>query len=423
MKTLALIATATLTIGSLFSCTADSSETPEAPDPMNTVEAKVRENINLTSEGIKINKQVRAFSFNLYREVAKAKKETNYCLSPLGVTFDMGMVMNGADKETFKQMQNALGFAGYSIKDINEYIKVMRTSLPELDNLSVFTEANSIWAKKGLTFKDEYIAMNKTYYDAETKDGLPFDETTLNEINQWCNTKTKGLIPQFLDGVPDNLIAVILNALYFKGTWTSPFDANNTDNKPFYLANGSRETVHMMQQQVNTYAMSDENVTIVQMPYGNGAFSMFAFIPTDTGKSIDALLTNINADTWTKWISAMNNSKVILSLPRFKMEDKRDMTKILNTLGIKDAFNAAADFSKMSTSSLSISMVEQKTAIEVTEKGTVAAAVTGTEIATSAGPQIDPKIITANFNRPFGFIITENSTGCMLFAGKVGNPK
>ena len=423
MKTLALVATATLTMGSLFSCTADSNETPETPDPINTVEAKVRENINLTSEGVKINEQVRAFSFNLYREVAKAKKETNYCLSPLGVTFDLGMVMNGADGETFKQMQNTLGFAGFSLKDINEYIKAMRTSLPELDNLSVFTEANSIWAKKGLTFKNEYIDMNKTYYDAETKDGLPFDITTLNEINQWCNTKTKGLIPQFLDEISDNLIAVILNALYFKGTWTSPFDANNTDNKPFYLADGSRETVHMMQQQLNTHAMTDENVTIVQLPYGNGAFSMFAFMPTDTKKSVDALLTTINADTWIKWTGSMNNSKVILSLPRFKMDDKRDLIEILNTLGIKDAFNTAADFSKMSTSSFSISMVKQKTAIEVTEKGTVAAVVTGTALIGSAGPQTDPEIITANFNRPFCFIITESSTGCILFAGKIGNPK
>jgi len=423
MKLSILVAMTTLTTGTLFGCSNDSNGTPNTTKQIKTVEAKVREDIHLTSDGEKINNQVRTFSFNLFREVAKAEKETNYCLSPLGVTFDMGMVMNGADGETLKQMQNALGFSGFALKNINEYIKTMRTSLPELDNLSVFTEANSIWAKKGLTFRNEYIAINKTYYDAEIKENLSFDNNTVKEINEWCNKKTKGLIPDFLNDIPDDLVSLILNALYFKGTWESPFDTNATNDKPFYLADGSHQTVHMMHQDIETDAMSDGDVTIVELPYGNSAFSMYVFMPTNTNNSIDALLTTINADTWTKWINAMDYSEVVLSLPRFQMKDNRELTDILRILGIKDAFGATANFSKMSPSFLNISSVKQKTAIEVAEEGTVAAAVTGTEMVGSAGPAAEPKTIKANFNHPFGFVISEKSTGSILFAGKVGNPQ
>ena len=145
----------------------------------------------------------------------------------------------------------------------------MRTSLPELDNLSVFTEANSIWAKKGLTFRNEYIAINKTYYDAETKENLSFDNNTVKEINEWCNKKTKGLIPDFLNDIPDDLVSLILNALYFKGTWESPFDTNATNDKPFYLADGSHQTVHMMHQDIETDAMRNRQL-IAKWVYEKG---------------------------------------------------------------------------------------------------------------------------------------------------------
>ncbi len=382
-----------------------------------------RYDIPLSTKSGEINTQVQKFSFDLYREVAKTEKEENFCLSPLSASLCLGMIMNGADGNTYAEMQKTLGFEGFTNQQINEYVQMMQTELPKLDGRTIFTNANSLWIRNGYTLLPEFIQTNKTYYDAEVCNE-PFDNSTLEKINSWCNKKTNGLIPEIINGIPDDIISYLINAIYFKGVWTNEFKKSDTKDEPFYMANGQTIQVPTMKQTQSNNFFADEEVMAVELPYGNRAFSMFLFIPADPDKkSIDDIIKGLDQETWQKWNEQLHTSTMTIHLPRFLIKTEKDLIETLNSLGIKDAFNDySANFTKMSiTKGLYIGLLKQKTYIELNESGTEAAAVTiGGMTSESAFPSLPTEI---RFDHPFGYVLKEKSTGAILFAGKVGKPE
>lgn len=400
----------------LLSCTSDDGGDFGKDTP--------RYDIPLSTKSGEINTQVQKFSFDFYREIAKSEKnKENFCISPLSASLCLGMILNGADGNTYTEIQKTLGFEGFTNQQINEYVKMMQTELPKLDGRTIFTNANSLWVNNSYTLLPEFIQTNKTYYDAEVSNE-PFDNSTLEKINSWCKQKTNGLIPEIIDKISDDMVSYLINTIYFKGVWTNEFKKSDTKDEPFYLANGGIVKVPTMKQtQSNNYYV-DEDVQVVELPYGNESFSMVLFIPTDPEKKdIDKVIADLDRETWINWDENMYPVNMTIYLPRFVIQTEKDLIGSMKVLGIQDAFyDYSANFTKMSTTvGLYIDLLKQKTFIELNESGTEAAAVTiGGTATTGVGPSQPAEI---RFDHPFGYVLKEKSTGAILFAGKVGKPE
>ena len=300
---------------------------------------------------------------------------------------------------------------------MNSYYKELTEALLKVDPSTSLSLANAIWANKGVTLKNSFAEVNRSYYDAEA-DTLDFSLlSALQTINSWSNEKTKGTIPEILDCLDENTLAILANAIYFNSFWTTDFDKSKTVKKAFHNIDGTTSSVPIMhQKQMMEYAQMD-NCGMVTLPYANGAFTMNLILP-EVGEDIDALVEDLDRESWQIMRNHGSLPKVTLSMPRFKVENNLDnLVEALKDMGMQKAFSNA-DFSAMFDDiDANISQVIQKSYISVDEAGTEAAAVTiAMWEVTLTGP---PKEVTMVINRPFIFAITERSTGVILFMGKI----
>lgn len=261
------------------------------------------------------------------------------------------------------------------------------------------------------------------YYNAEVYNE-PFDDGTKDKVNRWCADKTNNLIQKILDDSPSDAVSLLINAIYFKGVWTSEFKEKDTKDESFYLNNGEEIKVPTMRQENTTDCYIDDKVSVVELPYGNGAFSLVVFMPSanDEG-ALNRLIEGLDDAEWNHWIDKMKQQNLKLYLPRFKFESPlMDLKEIMRVMGISDAFDPAlADFSMMCDASVYINEVKQKTFIEVNESGTEAAAVTVADMNLSMDSPA-PIISELRFDHPFGYVLKEKSTGAILFVGRVDKP-
>jgi serpin B len=215
----------------------------------------------------------------------------------------------------------------------------------------------------------------------------------------------------------------LMNALYFKGSWTQQFDENGTIEGPFYLDDGTEISTPMMHGDIPVKSTAGDGYFAFEMFYGRQNFSMVVIVPET---NLEDFLQNMESETWETVTSELDSQidpwEVPVVFPRFTFEYEKKLNEMLQSLGMTDAFNGAlANLSGISDASLVVSFVKQNTFVEVNEDGTEAAAVTtiGIEL-TSAGD--DPPIPIV-VNKPFIFAIREQTTNSLLFIGKVVNPQ
>ncbi|MGI6049039.1 MAG: serpin family protein, partial [Petrimonas sp.] len=260
---------------------------------------------------------------------------------------------------------------------------------------------------------------NTNYYDATVQ---PVDFTlpaTKDIINKWASDNTNGLIEKVIDETKAEDLMYLLNAIYFKGIWTTKFDAKNTSKKAFTTENGTKQTVDMMSQTANFNYTEDETMQVVQLPYGNQAFSMLVLLPKSGKKQIDVVTALQDKKYWGQKISSLCEREVELFLPKFKTEYSKKLNDVLINMGMGIAFNPyQANFSRMSDLPANIDFVKQDTYISTDESGTEAAAVTTIGIGITSMP-VAPQKVVFNANKPFIYVIQENSTGAILFMGVV----
>lgn len=395
----------------LLSCSSDNTSIPELPDAKPIVMKAQFEN------KLKNNN---AFAIDLFKATYKNEDKTNLFISPLSVDMALAMTWNGAAGDTKTEMQAALRNQGYTAEDINEYAKSLREALISIDPSTQLAIANSIWYRSGFNVEQSFIDVNKANYNAEVK-GLDFSSPdAIKEINNWCAKNTNNKIPEIIDVIPSDAVMYLINAIYFKGIWKYRFDKKNTQDLPFTKENGTIQNAKMMSQIENLAYSADENARYLEMPYGNKAFSMIIALPQPE-KDLKNVIQNISNDSWNNATKNMQVRSINLQLPRFKLECDYEMEKsILPDMGMKLAFSPSlADFTGINKGGgLSISKVKHKTFVEVNEEGTEAAAVTSVEVVfTSTGK---PQSMDFLVNQPFLFAIKENSTGVILFIGKIG---
>ena len=414
MKKVAFYAISVLSFWGIISCDSDSDNMNGGSGYLADAEPIV---IELKSKVDTDN----TFAFDLFKTTYRLTDESNVFVSPLSMNMALSMTMNGAKNATLDEMQEALRAKNYTMDDINKYNKSLREALVAVDKSTTLSIANSIWYDNLYTFENDFISTNRNNYDAEIKAVDFGSSNTVRQINDWVSGKTNKKIPTIIDELsPDNVIC-LLNAIYFKGIWRDKFDKNRTKDEDFYSEGGSSMgKVKMMSQTHNFLYSADDNCGYLMLPYGNQAFSMIVMLPNE-GKSIDDVIPNLSNKSWDEAMY-MDTYEVNLRFPRFKAECSYEMHKaILPDMGMVVPFSEFADFSGMTKDvNIMLSKVIHKTFVEVNEEGTEAAAVTAVVGDVTALPPPGTKI---NYvvNKPFAFAIRENSTGVILFFGKIGN--
>jgi serpin B len=364
-----------------------------------------------------------SFGFKLFTQINNTETGKNVFISPFSVSMAFGMLLNGANGATLDSLERALGDAGMSLDDINNAYQNSSAFLTTLDAHVTFQNANSIWYRDGFPVLPNFLNVNKNYFDAEV-DSLDFDlPSAVQTINNWVNTKTNRKIPTILDGnIPSNIVMYLINAIYFKGTWTYKFDSSGTKDAPFSCADGSITTCKLMSQE-DTYAYyGDNSLQAIDLPYGDRSFSMTVILPA-AGISIDQFTSALTQVQWNAIINKLDSAKVDLYIPKFTLNYSKSLSSELKALGMGIAFDPLrADLSHISSKvGLFVSDVLHKTYVDVDEEGTEAAAVTAISVGTTVYPE-KPEIKFMRIDHPFIFVIREHQSGTILFIGKIVNP-
>ncbi|HUX59369.1 MAG TPA: serpin family protein [Bacteroidales bacterium] len=379
--------------------------------------------VNITTEVYQkeVIDSANRFAFDLFKPIlTDAKGTENIMISPFSITSALSMTLNGAAGETFEAMRKTLGLEQKTLEQINNtYLKLMTEMVP-VDKRVVMEIANSVWVEKRLIVKQPFITDLKTWYIAEARDIDVTNPNAVDIVNGWIAEKTHDKITEMLDNLNPDLAMLLINAVYFNGKWRYQFDKADTKEEPFYVTPSASKTVPMMHQTENLKAVRHNNLTIVEIPYGQGNYTMVVVLPDENVTTSD-VANALNPSMWQEWMGllAENTHQVDLSIPRFKHMYKRLLNDDLKGLGMGIAFTDQANFSNISDQGLMISRVLHQTFIETNEEGTEAAAATVVEIGLSSAGL---NVTTITLDHPFLYFIRESSTGTILFMGRVSDP-
>ena len=350
-----------------------------------------------------------------------SKDGATVLISPASIDIALSMTYNGAAGETQSGMAKALSLDGMSSDELNSAQKKLREQLLDSASDITLSIANSLWSKNGYAFDTTFLANARDFYSARISELDFANPDAPLTINGWVKENTRGKITKMIDEIPDNAILYLLNAIYFKGTWTYQFDKAKTSDLVFHHPSGDRPRPLMALSTDFDY-FEDSLVQAVRLPYGESQqFAMIVLLPRDN-TTLAALTDSLSFDRWNTWMSELSTRAGTVRLPRFTLNYEAGLNEPLTAMGMGKAFDpTGADFSKMISGvagNVYITAVKHKTFIEVNEEGTEAAAVTSVEVGITSftGP---PPPFTMIVDRPFFCAIADRESGLILFMGTV----
>lgn len=387
-------------------------------------EPKERKDIALTRSQTQLVSSGNTLACNMLKIIASQHSES-FIFSPISLEYALAMVNNGAAGETENQIRDVIGFGDRSVKEVNEFYKYLTENLLNVDNTVAMNIANAQVFNTAIGDESKY---NKDYKNALTGyynalfEGYDFakdNKKALSAINSWASKQTEGMINPLLDELDPYSATILMNAIYFKGSWADKFDSSFTRKEDFTKGDGAKTKVDMMNQTSNVSYYFDKNCSAISKTYGNGAFKM-TFILPDEGITTAELAKGLDRTALERIIKRKGSEEVIIKIPKFETSFTIELNDMLKSLGMVDAFNPTkADFSSMSSHlSLYISRVLQKARIKVEEKGTEAAAVTVIDMKLTSAIPSPGEPLTFYATRPFLYTISEVSTGAILFMGQ-----
>ena len=357
--------------------------------------------------------------------------EENLLISPMSISSALAMTANGADNKTRDEMEKVLG-NGLTLDQLNEYLAYYAANLPNEKKQKVML-ANSIWFRDDpmLQVYDSFLETNKKYYNSEIYK-TAFNDSTVDDVNSWVSKNTKGMIPSLLkhgdlDPSPEKMMMMLINTLYFEADWWNPYDSSYAGT--FTDLNGEKHNIQKMSNQESFYYdLGDADA--FKKPYAGGEYSFVGILPKEN--DIISYVNNMDAEKITEGLKTYEDPDSIelhVTIPKFSYNYSKSLSEVLYDLGMEEAFNKDnADFSKMGivtienplgvpeTTPLYIDDVIHKTKIEVTEKGTKAAAVTAVMMAAAGAMPVEKKKINIVLDRPFVYMIVDKNN-TPLFIG------
>lgn len=364
---------------------------------------------------------VGGLGFDVLRGLAEDAADRNIIISPVSLAAVLAMLHDGAAGDTAEAIARVLHLPGTDrdalTAALSQTLGFFQTGVSDVE----LTVANALWARENAGFAADYLQRMRDHFAAEVREEDLGDPATAEAIDTWVREQTRDRI----DGIADALnlpnpdaVLVLLNAVYFKGQWTDPFDPRRTHPGTFHLPDGTTAEVPMMMRDDTILNGRGGGFTLVRLPYGESRRFAFDIVLPDPGRRLGDLYIGFDVDAWRRAAEALEANRVALRVPRFELEYSTDghLDRVLQQLGMDVAYSAAADFSPMGGPAFQLDTVVQKTFLRVDEEGTEAAAVTGGVGDTSAPPEIA-------VDRPFLLLISDTETGIILFMGQVTDPR
>ncbi|MDR3107960.1 MAG: hypothetical protein LBU05_07205, partial [Bifidobacteriaceae bacterium] len=361
------------------------------------------------------------FGERVFPTVQEALGEPNPVYSPLSVYLALGMVSDGAGGTTASQFAEVLAGDRDQVNDTASALLADYVTFEDGDeNQPILKLADSIWIDDQIAIKEAFERDMVDLYRSSVFDVDFSQPDSAKPVNQWVKDRTNGLIDQLLDqGDTDGLLLYLVNALYFKGAWTSPAEPSATAPGRFELVDGRGVDVDMMTfdlWQASPLVLDDGSEGVL-LPYGDGRFAMLAVMPAGGPEAVD--WNGQVVAGWLERIKAAEPVPLMVRLPKWEADSGiLDLIPVLRAAGLEDAFLDAADFRGISETALYISSVSHRAVVKVNEAGTEAAAATG--ICMLQAALAEPR--TVEFNRPFVYSIIDTQTGLPLFLGALTDP-
>ena len=420
-KKVLFMAVAAVVVASLSSCgTSKKAQDSEVAKSMEGMVATKTDRIVdegfliPTNEQRKMIDSSNEFALDLFRQVSGFDSKV---VSPMSVSYLMGMLANGADGATRQEILTAMGCKDVPLEQLNEFYSEMIKCAGNFDKATTINIANYIALNKQYKLKDAFAQTMKDAYGAGIE-SLDFGSpATAKHINQWCSKHTDGMIPSIIDGTDPSAVSYIMNAIYFNGTWSDKFDKSQTKLENFQGYTRDIKKVQMMHRNAKYMYVGNDMFAAVSIPYGNGAYKMTVLLPNQ-GRSVEEMMKSLDAKTLGELRYKMDNCIVDLKLPRFTTEIELPLNNVISKLGAPSMFAGSANFSNFADGNLFVSKMLQKAKIEVSEEGTKAAAVTAAIMTMSAFHPKEPRRVEFHASRPFVYMVTEASTNAILFMGQ-----
>ncbi|XP_055962952.1 plasminogen activator inhibitor 2 isoform X2 [Sorex fumeus] len=404
------------------------------------------------------------FALNFFEHLANTSSNQNIFFSPWSISSTLAMIYLGARGDTADQMAKVLQFSRVGVREaipkppqnitsckfmqqikkgdypdsvlqaqvaneIHSSFRSLSSAINPSTGEYLLESTNQLFGEKSERFRKEYLQLSKKYYSADIQavDFLKCSEEARKKINSWVKTQTKGKIPNLLPegSVDEDTKMVLVNTIYFKGKWRTPFQ-KKLIGLPFHITSTQSKPVQMMylREKLNIGYIRDLKTQILELPYA-GDVSMFLLLPDKTGESptgLEKLESEITFDKFNKWTSksTMEEDDVEVYVPKFRLEESYELKPILRSLGMKDAFTKGqANFSGMSEGyELYLSEVFHKAIVDVNEEGTEAAGGTG-GVMTGRTGHGGPQFVA---DHPFLFVIMHKTTKSILFWGRFASP-
>lgn len=410
MKKLLSFTLGVITIALLFSgCTLRL----KAEDISNTLEKH-----DLAPIAVIPDKDIAAAA-NFYIELFKSSYEENVLLSPLSIINALAITSNGAAGDTLKEFEQVFGT---DIASLNEMLKAYNETLPHGKGYEVQV-ANSIWFKddESLSVEKGFLQDNADYYNSGIYRAA-FDETTLKDINNWVKDKTEGRITDILDKIPRDAVLYLVNALAFDGEWNEVYEKSNIANGNFVTEGLEKQAVDFMYSKEKGYIKGDNEEGFIKY-YKDNKYAFVGLLPS-VGITMEEYISTLTGEEILSLLENKDEENVQVGIPKFKSEASLELSYVLPSLGLNEAFDEhEADFSTMATSTkgnIYINRVLHKTFIEVNAKGTKAGAATVVEMKTEGAMIIEKEVI---LNRPFLYMIVDTEYNLPIFIGTMNSLK
>ncbi|NXP84357.1 A1AT protein, partial [Passerina amoena] len=363
------------------------------------------------------------FAFKLYKQIRDELGDGNIFFSPLSISTAFAMLTLGARSNTLRELQKGLSFnlTQMEEQEIHEAFQRILQLLNDPHREDQLNMGNALFVDNQVELLQNFLDRATNFYYAEPVPSS-FQNLTqaIKEINTYVETKTQGKIVDLVKSLDSETVTVLINYIFFRGSWERPFNRLSTREDDFFLDAKNSIKVKMMHQNKVFNVHRDEKLScwVVEIPYKGNVTALFVLPDKEKMKQVeDALLK----ETVSNWLRALEKRKIYLDLPKFSISGSYDVKSLFKKMGVTEVFSDQADLSGVAKDHLlKVSKAIHKATVDVRENGTEAAAVTMMEIVPLSLPLPPPPHIT--FNRPFLLMIIDKTTDGLLFLGKIVKP-
>ncbi|KAK2856517.1 hypothetical protein Q5P01_005252 [Channa striata] len=360
------------------------------------------------------------FAIALYKRLnAEAAAGKNIFFSPLGISNALSVLSAGASGETHRQLFSTLGYSTLNQTQVNKAYEHFLHTLGHGHENEQVNVGNAVALRSGFKPERQYLSVVRHYFlsDIFEVDLSKLDEAAA-EINKFIANKTQNKIEDAVKDLDSDMRMMLINYVYFKGEWGTPFSPRMTHKADFHVNATTTVQVDMMTNEdvYDIYRDTENHTTVVQLPYKGNTFMMIVLPDEDKMEEVEGY---ISRDYVRHWHKSVKGSCVNLSLPKFSISADYSLDNTLKEMGIIDAFEDRADFSGLSEAEdLKVTTVSHQAVLNVDESGTEAAAATTVQISVKSACFSEPIKVT----RPFFAFIVEKPTRTLLFMAKINNP-